>query len=185
MAIKLGDFFPKKTIDEPALSLNDPRWAGLEGGYHGSVYDASVVLKKLEQTDDQQTINDLYLELWNELYHQGDVGVASYYAVPHLVRIALEKRIVNYNILGLVSIIEIQRHKNNPQLPKALKPNYITAIANLADLAKLAMKQEYWDLDLASTALTAIALAKGQTKLANAINNMDSDDVIDEFLEAH
>ncbi|MDB5157902.1 MAG: hypothetical protein JWR50_2609 [Mucilaginibacter sp.] len=44
---------------------------------------------------------------------------------------------------------------------------------------------QYWNLDLASTALTAIALAKGQIKLANAIQNMDSDDVIDEFLESY
>lgn len=184
MAIKLGDFFPKKSVDEPILELDDPRWSALEGGYRGTLYDASIALKKLELADNKQTINQIYQELWNELHHQGDVGLASYYSVPHLVRISLQKQIVDYNILGLISVIEIQRHKNNPQIPNSLKPNYNKAIEDLADLAKLAMNQ-YWDLDLAATALTAIALAKGQVKLANAILNMDSEDTIDEFLESY
>ncbi|GGB12773.1 MULTISPECIES: hypothetical protein [Mucilaginibacter] len=184
MTIKLGDFFPKKSVDEPALELDDPRWSTLEGGYRGTLYDASIALKKLELADNKQTVNQIYQELWNELHHQGDVGLASYYSVPHLVRISLQKQIVDYNILGLVSVIEIQRHKDNPLLPTKLKPNYKKAIEDLAELAKLAMSQ-YWDLDLATTALTAIALAKGQVKLANAILNMDSEDTIAEFLESY
>lgn len=184
MAIKLSDFFPKKSVDEPALELDDPRWSTLEGGYRGTLYDASIALKKLELADNKQTVNQIYQELWNELHHQGDVGLASYYSVPHLVRIAKQKQIVDYNILGLVSVIEIQRHKGNPLLPNKLKPNYKKAIEDLAELAKLAMNQD-WDLDLSTTALTAIALAKGQIKLANAILNMDSEDTIDEFLESY
>lgn len=184
MTIKLGDFFPKKSVDEPTLELDDPRWATLEGGYRGVIYDASMALKKLELSNDTQAINLIYQELWNELHHQGDVGPASYYSVPHLVRIAQQKQIADSNILGLVSVIEIQRHKDNPPIPNALKPNYNKAIEDLADLVKLAMSQ-YWNLDLATTSLTAIALAKGQVKLANAILNMDSEDVIDEFLESY
>ena len=141
-------------------------------------------MKKLELADNKQVVNQIYQELWNELHHQGDVGLASYYSVPHLVRISLQKQTVDYNILGLISVIEIQRHKDNPPLPGALKPNYNKAIEDLADLARLAMNQ-YWDLDLAATALTAIALSKGQVRLANAILNMDSEDTIDEFLESY
>lgn len=184
MTIKFGDFFPKKPVNEPALDLSDPRWATLEGGYRRTLYDASIALKKFELADNQQAINDIYQELWNELHHQGDVGLASYYSVPHLVRIAIKKQIVDYNILGLVSIIEIQRHKDNPPLPNALKPNYNKAIEDLADLARLSMSQN-WNLDLATTTLAAIALSKGQVKLANAIFSMDSEDVIDEFLESY
>ncbi len=40
-----------------------------------------------------------------------------------------------------------------------------------------------WDLNTTSAALTAIAIAKGEIKLGEAIRNLDSDDVIDEFLE--
>jgi hypothetical protein len=107
--------------------------------------------------------------------------LASYYGVPHLVRIAKEKKLVDFNVLSLTSIIEIQRHKNNPELPKALVPRYLEAILDLENLAKLAMEQD-WDLDIASSALAAIASAKNQIKLASAILNLDNEDIIDEFL---
>jgi hypothetical protein len=181
MTFKLGNFFPKKIVNEPGLDLDDPRWKELEGGYKGSPYDAAIALKLLEQAKTIEEINNIYKTLWEELHHQGDVGIASYYAVPHLVRIAKANQLLDYNVFGLVSIIEIQRHKNNPQLPKALSPAYQDSIVDLAELAKLAIGQE-WSFDLTSTALTAIALAKGQLKLAEAIFNLDSDDRIDEFL---
>jgi len=116
MSLNLGDLFPKKTINESALPLNDPRWAKLEGGYHGTPYDASITLRQLEQANSLEEVNKVYEELWNYLHPQGDVGIASYYAVPHMVRIAKEKGLIDCNVLGLVSIIKIQRHKKNPIL---------------------------------------------------------------------
>ncbi|QKJ30793.1 hypothetical protein HQ865_13885 [Mucilaginibacter mali] len=181
--MKLGDFFPKEKINYPLLTLNDPAWAKLEGGYHGSVYDASVALKKLETANNATDADVIYQELWDGLHHQGDVGLASYYAVPHLIRIAQGNGIVDFNVLGLVSLIEIQRHQtNNPELPKALIADYNKAIADLAQLAAGILSKD-WDLSTTSAALTAVAVAKGQYKLANAIQNLDSEDVIDEFLE--
>lgn len=180
----LGDLFPKKTVNEPFLELNDPRWKNLEGGYKGTNYDASAALRNLELSNTVEQSSAIYRELWDELHHQGDVGIASYYAVPHMVRIAKEKALVDSNVLGLISLIEIQRHKDNPQIPKALAPEYNKSIADLAELVKIAWNKE-WNLDLASTSLTALALAKGQIKLANAIQNLDDEDVIDEFLEMY
>jgi len=59
------------------LSLTDPRWRTLKGGYR-TLYDASGALSRLAQG------YDVWEELWDKLQHQGDVGEASYAAVPHL-----------------------------------------------------------------------------------------------------
>jgi len=166
------------------LDLTDVRWKELEGGYKGTLYDASEALRQLEKAYTIEAVNSIYKELWNELHHQGDVGLASYYAVPHLVRIATNNQLVDYNVLALVSLIEIQRHKNNPSLPRALGPQYHQAILGLEGLAITAMKQD-WDLNIATSALAAIALAKNQIKLSNAILNLDDEDVIDAFLEKY
>jgi len=182
MTIKLGDFFPKKTVDEPFLSLDDPKWNKLEGGYKGSLYDASVPLKQLEKAKTLTEVNAIYKELWNELHHQGDVGLASYYAVPHLVRIAKETRLVDNNVLSMVSVIEIQRHKNNPIIPGKLVPAYNDAIEGLQSLAEVALSQDD-SLVSVITALSAIALAKGQRNLADAIQNFDSEDENEAFLK--
>ncbi|HEY4324097.1 MAG TPA: hypothetical protein VGN20_08925 [Mucilaginibacter sp.] len=184
MTFTLGQFFPRKPVNEPELTLDDPKWKELEGGYKHTLYDASIALKQLEQAATLQSADIIYKELRDELHHQGDVGIASYYAVPHLVRIAKEKQMVDYNVLGLVSLIEILRHKNNPELPTKLKSAYHEAIMGLAELAQIAMKKE-WNPSLASATLSALALVKNQHKLAEAIFNLDDEDVIDEFLKDH
>ncbi len=165
------------------LDLNSPLWKEFEGGYRVH-YDASIALKKLEKADSIQAVGDIYKELWDELHHQGDVGLASYYAIPHLIRIAKENKLIDFNVLSLVSVIEIQRHKDNPALPKDLAPSYKQSIVELAELAALVMKED-WKLDLASSVLSAIAVSKGHIKLANAILNLDSEDVLDEFLDMY
>jgi len=166
------------------LDLNDPLWEKLEGGYKCSLYDASIALKQLEGATTLEETSAIYQELWDELHHQGDVGLASFYAVPHMIRIAREKKLVDYNVLGLVAVIEIQRHKDNQPLPADLAPEYQLTIQDLSSLATMVLKEQ-WDLNLASAALAAIALSKGQIALSNAIQNLDSEDVIEEFLESY
>ena len=74
MTSLLGNLFPKKSINEPSLDLNDPRWKELEGGYRGSYCDASVPLRRLEQATTITEANEIYKELWDELHHQGDIA---------------------------------------------------------------------------------------------------------------
>lgn len=163
------------------LNLDDPKWKTFEGGYR-TPYDASILLKQFELTSDPEIINSILNELWEELHHQGDVGLASYMSVPHLIRIAKQKQIFNTNLLGLVTVIEIQRQKNNPSLFKEYEEDYFNSLKQLIELTSFGFKQD-WDLKTASAVLSAIAISKNQSKLGNAILNMDSEDIIDEFLE--
>ena len=184
MTFTLGSLFPKSPLNEPLLELNDPNWEKLEGGYKGTLYNASIALRKLQEATSLQLAMPIYKELWEELHHQGDVGLASLYAVPHLIRIAKEKRLVDWNVLGLVTLIEVKRSSSNMIIPSKLKNEYDDAIRDLCNLSTSVLIQS-WDLETASSALAAIALSKGQVKLANAILNLDSEDVIEDFLEAY
>lgn len=65
------------------LSFDDNRWADLRGGYR-IPFDPRPFLKMLETVQDT---SGAWHELWEGLHHQGNVGEASYAAVPHLVRI--------------------------------------------------------------------------------------------------
>ena len=110
------------------LSLNDPLWQGLEGGYR-TRYDASTALRRLEREPSNSEVWD---ELFQELHHQGDVGVASYAAVPHLVRICVTNNYVHWHTFGLVGIIESERHQTrNPTLPDWFETAYHEAIREL------------------------------------------------------
>ncbi|MBS1507057.1 MAG: hypothetical protein JSS79_10465 [Bacteroidetes bacterium] len=99
------------------ITLDDKLWKELKGGYK-VVYDVSVPLRKLERSNDKKEINKIYEELWNELHHQGDVELASYLALPQLVRIAKDKKLFDWNVLAICVTIEQQRHQEkNPPLP--------------------------------------------------------------------
>lgn len=138
----------------------------------------------MEQVSTPEEINTILDELWNELHHQGDVGLASYYAVPHLVRMGSSKGQSIYSIVNLVVTIEIERHRNNPALPSDLVTDYEQAIFQLGELGKSLINQK-WDLQLAATSLSAIAISKGQIGLAKALIILEDDSTLDEFLNAY
>jgi len=100
------------------LSLDDERWSSLNGGYRVP-FDPRPLLRNLEAGNDVQAVWD---ELWQGLHHQGDVGEASYAAVPHLVRIHRQRGVVDWNTYAIVATIELARGiGTNPDVPAWLR----------------------------------------------------------------
>ena len=157
------------------LSLDDPKWKTLAGGYR-TACDASVLLRDLERG------GDVWDGLWNELHHQGDVGEASYAAVPHLVRIGASLKVRDFNLWTLISTIEVERHRtSNPPLPDWLSESYAAAWVAARRLAVRDI-DEATDRDTIQALLGTIAIAKGNLKLGALISNLDSSE-LDEILE--
>jgi len=164
------------------IQLDDKRWKEFDGGYR-IPYDASVPLIRLEQATTPKEIDAIFSELWNELHHQGDVGLASYFSLPHLIRIAKEKELFNFNVFGLVATIEIERHRDNPPLPKEFETEYLQSLRDgIPELVKIGLAKT-WDLTLASTVLSALAVSKGHLTMADAISKMEDEKLTNEFLE--
>jgi hypothetical protein len=139
------------------LTLDDSRWADLTGGYRMK-YDPRPLLAKLEDGLDTEAT---WQELWDDLHHQGDVGEASYAAVPHLVRIYRNHGIPDWNTYAIVAVIELARDKgSNPAVPTWLEDDYFSAIQELAKIGAsevLAAK----DPEACRAILGIIAIAKG------------------------
>jgi hypothetical protein len=74
------------------LSLDDPRWQQLCGGYKVP-FDPRPLLAELERDPSAKN----WGLLTEELFHQEDVGEASYAAVPQIVRIALKHSLLHVN----------------------------------------------------------------------------------------
>ncbi len=154
------------------LALTDKRWQQMHGGYRRP-YDASAPLTQLEAG------KPVWDELWEELHHQGDVGEASYAAVPHLVRIAQATTVRDWNVYALVSLIEIERHsKANPPLPEWLRTGYEAA---WRDITTLALKDLASSDNMVTTrsALSVIAIARGQLKLGALLCHLDESELDD------
>lgn len=157
------------------LSLDDPLWPTLEGGYRVP-YDASLPLKALQAGEDG------WQELWEELHHQGDVGVASYASVPQLVDICSGAAQRGDDFYALIALIEIERHRrHNPPLPAWLEESYHAAWAQLAHIAARDLQGDV-TASVQNAMLAVLALAKGNLKLGAMLIHMDSSEV-DDWLE--
>ena len=158
------------------ISLDDPRWKQLEGGYR-IPYDPRPALRRLERGDQKA-----WDELWEELHHQSDVGTASYAAVPYLVQLQEQTGQLDGNCYTFFSIIEIQRHaKGNPPLPDWLQEPYRQSWQRLRRIAARDV-QKSEDGPVLEAILSTLALAAGQLKLGALLMELDSFQ-IDELLE--
>ncbi len=162
--------------------LNSNIWKELEGGYR-ELYNASIPLLKFESEIDRSLIDEIFSELWENLHHQGDVGIASYLSVPHLVRIAIQRSIYNWNVLAICAVIEQQRILgNNPKLPTEFEGEYYNALSELKTYSLDFIKRKY-SKDDATVIFSAIATCDGNHKLGKALLNLSDASILDEFLE--
>jgi hypothetical protein len=139
------------------LSLDDPRWTTLKGGYR-TPFDPRPLLKKLHYGDNDEPT---WRELWDELHHQGDVGESSYAAVPLIVQAGRNRNVLNWNFYAIVAIIELARTApGNPEVPTWLAEDYYPAIQELSLIGNRQLAQAT-DADTVRSILSVIALAKG------------------------
>jgi hypothetical protein len=155
------------------LSFEDSRWSGMEGGYR-MLFDPRPLLKKLEAGE---RTDEVWCEIWDELHHQGDVGEASFAAVPHLVKICRDQGLLDWNLFGIVSIIELARNEGgNPDVPDWLKDGYFAAIRALAEIA-LSVFPSIHNPETVRAILSILAIEKGLRTHARFLVNYSDDEL--------
>ncbi len=113
------------------IDLEDNRWSTMTGGYRTPL-DPRPLLEKLRADRDT---GEVWHMLWDELHHQGDVGDASFAAVPFLVEQYKELGVIDWNTYAIVAIIELARKEGkNPDVPQWFAGDYFQAIQNLAQI---------------------------------------------------
>ena len=114
----------------------------------------------------------MYKELWDELHHQGDLGVCSYACVPHLVRIAESRPPMTFDFFAMITVIEIERHeRHNPKIPREIKSDYLQALERIPALIPQASPHK-WDETMISSTCAALAASKSNRLLARAFLEM-------------
>lgn len=157
----------------PVTDLDRFDWTKLDGGYR-MPFDPRPLLTKLEAGED---LAATWHNLWGELHHQGDVGEASYAAVPYLVRIYLSAGAIDWNTYALIAIIELARNVGqNPNVPNWLQQDYFGAIRKLADIgAKEILICN--DMDTNRAILSVIALERGLRTHAKLLMNYSDEEL--------
>ena len=150
----------------------DIDWTKLKGGY-GVPYDPRSAIEKLRQSPLRQ---EVWEELWDALHHQGDLGEASYAAVPLLVE-ACSTGPRDWNFYALLATIDVERHRvSNPELPAWMATAYSDALkqAKMLALRDLASTT---DKLLLQSALSVVALAAGGRELGALLAHLESSEI--------
>ena len=166
------------------IELDDPRWQKLSHAY-GSAGDIPKLLRQLAHVTGPKAEpgSEPWFTLWSSLCHQGDIYDASYAALPHIVEIACNARErIDFSFFQLPAAIEIARSNGNgPDIPADMADAYRNAVSQLVECVAL-HRHEDWDESTLLSAVSALAVAKGHHRVAEAVMNLD-DDLIRKLIE--
>ncbi len=162
------------------LSYDDPKWTTLAGG-RGRAIDIRPLLRRLEAEPDPE---GAWEALWDALHHQGDIGSASFAAVPHLVRIHRQRGTLDWNTYALIATIELARDgTHNPELPDWARAGYESALRELVfvGLGELPRAQAS---EAVLSILSVVAIAHGQRVHGRVLLEFDGEE-LQEILESY
>ncbi len=155
------------------FGLDDKRLVGLRGAYRAAL-DLGPLFAKLQAEIGKKAA---WEPLWQELYHQGDVGEASYAAAPHIVRIYRASGVTDWNAYALVATIELARTQaGNPALPGWLHEAYFDAVRALAETGLDQLRQAS-DKETVRGILAILALWKGARVYARLLVELTEDEL--------
>lgn len=157
------------------INLEDVRWSNMTGGYKTPL-DPRPLLKRLRTDSDTTAV---WHELWEELHHQGDVGDASFAAVPFLVRSYRERGVIDWNTYAIIAIIELARKEGkNPDVPLWIADDYFQAIRELAEIGTTEILQARTTED-AQAILSVIAIERGLRNYGRFLVNYSEVELLD------
>ena len=163
------------------FSLDDSRWSELRHAY-GVASDVPALLRQLADLPSSENDQEPWFSLWSALAHQGDVYSASFAAVPHVIEaLASAPLKAEFSYFQFPAWVEICRKKNGVPIPEDIAPAYFQSLARLPGLVAEAASRQ-WDERFLRCALSAIAAAKGETAMAEAVLEL-SPEVAGKFME--
>jgi hypothetical protein len=163
------------------LSLESPRWSELNHAY-GGARDIPALLLQLATLPSSTEDAEPWFSLWSALVHQGDVYSASFAAVPHVINaLASAPSRADHSYFQFPAWVEICRAKNKTEIPEDLAVAYTESLRRLPALVAEASNQP-WRPGFLACALAAVAAAKGQPVVAEAVLEL-TPEVAQEFLK--
>ena len=162
-------------FDAIMLNFEDHRWEKLLGGYRTAFHPRPA----LQNLESNVQVKDAWHKLWEGLHHQGDVGEASYAAVPYIVGIHRKRGQDEWNTYALVAVIELARGRGkNPEVPSWLKEEYFGAIQELAKIGTVEVLRARSPEDIRAI-LSILAIAKSARTHARFLLEYSDEELID------
>ena len=150
--------------------MDDPRWSRYDGAYPGRPFDVRPLIARFQRL----SVDDaLWAVVWAELYHQGDVGEATYALVAALAPYLSRSPQLDGQALHFAATVELARASTrNPRLPPELQEAYEHALHELPRIA-LVITEDRWEESALQGFAALVAVTRGHKLLAHAYQNMN------------
>ena len=143
----------------------------LIGGYKIE-YDVVGTVSKIKTNNNEI----VWSELWENLYHQGDIGTASLYFTVLISGVIEKFNLIEFNPIGLVVSIELARKSNGFEvLPAWIEGPYNNSIKNICLFVSKNLI-EVRDPEFTKCSLALLALNQGLKDLGSLIYEVNSGD---------
>ena len=140
-----------------------------------------ALLKQLADLPSSENDKEPWFSIWSALAHQEDVYSASFAAVPHVIEaLASAPLKADFAYFEFPAWVEVCRVKNKVSIPEDIACAYFESLSRLPALVAAAASRP-WDEGFLRCALSAVAAAKGQPALAEAVLEL-SPEVASEFM---
>ena len=154
-------------------ALTWPQWQGARGGSRAP-YDPRPLIRRIAAAP--MDAKGAWQALWENLYHEGEIGLASLLTVPLLAALRSNTGVPDWNIHALASAIEEARLRDGvAQLPGLHFSQYENAISALARLALLDLALDD-DPTLVRAALGMVAFARQLPTVGALISGFTEDE---------
>lgn len=159
---------------EDRLPLDSERWVELRGG-HGR-YDAAPILEEL--LEGYLPLDRFWSLAWAELHHQGEVGNASYLAIPwiwaHYCSNELEP---DEELVWFVGTVERCRHRgDNELLLEAYAKGFQRSLREIAATCAAVVRSSH-GFHFLKGSMHLLAVLAGQDELAELMDLVEEDQV--------
>ena len=150
--------------------MDDPCWSRYDGAYRERPFDVRPLIGRFQRL----SVDDaLWAVVWAELYHQGDVGEASYALVAALTSYLSQSPELDGQALHFAATVELARASaRNPRVPPELQEAYEHALHELPRIA-LASTDVLWQVGALQGFAALVAVTRGHRLLGQAYQNMN------------
>ncbi|WP_338762209.1 hypothetical protein WAF17_17140 [Bernardetia sp. ABR2-2B] len=131
-------------------------------------HNSGDLIQKLFDTKKENEAREILDLLWENMFHQEEIGEVAFFIVPQLVNYMIENKSLEMEILSYCISIEYHRIIQDIEIPKEIKNDYENSFEKLWNKINFFLEKDC-DFNMCIAISSLIALKNNQLKLISML----------------